>query len=830
MSTSLVRVCPACGTQHPAENMRCDCGALLFGLDLVRPRLSDAQEAVDAEREGLSESMELLPAHASAVTCPHDDCGQPNPAGSEHCLYCNRPLKPAESVPAAVASAASRPHAAIPAQPHPSAPILLQLPSALRDRYRVLRPFEARGAEADILLVEHRGPENNAPTPLIAKIYRQGIRPCAEVQARIARVDSRHRVTVFEAGVSDGHAYEVMEYCAHGSLRQYMKGQALPMDFIHGVIHELAAALTAVHEVALVHRDLKPENMLLRSEQPLDMVLTDFSTASVMEATQRFTGMARTLLYAPPEALSGVLDTKADYWALGMLLLEMATGAHPFKGLSEAVILHQLTTRAIDVSAVSDKRLRQLLSGLLLRNPGRRWGSRELMRWLAGDRGLPDAIEEEAGTGFSQPYAVLNERCDTPEQLAVAFARHWQAGVSDLASGQLLRWFTEVQQDQNAVRLLLTLRYESDLSVDEQLLRFILHFAPGLPPMWRGQSIELPSLLRRADLALQGDDAAAEWLNQLHRHRVLSVYANAGNAQTAEIAERWSAAADSFDAAWAAYAAQLKNRVAPRNGAGEVVLFDEVVYGQGSGNQSVRPPPAALHPRLLAMAYDPAWVERLRDRLVRELAALSAQYSWVMELGDPMAMAPAQLLACETQLPEVRRATERQARREEQLLLRQAELREELRAALQSNLAQISQRARQVPYLFPGIQTHLLRQVLEEHADLLARIRAHDDTGSEWLAVRRQALRSEPAVLRLRDLCDRLSECLTANEGWFGGEAILFGFLGLVMIMVLLNARVLLITLGIAAAIAVWRCLPSLHMVQDIHRLAKSLRRPDWGV
>ncbi len=799
MSAGLVRICPACGAHRPPEQMRCDCGTLLFGVDLTRIVAPDAAVRTP-------EAPPAAPPVAANVRCPHEDCGQLNPVDSRNCLYCNRPL-------AADAAANA-------AEPDP-APTLLQLPSALRTRYRVLQAFKASGAEADILLVERTARESATPALLAAKIYRQGILPSAEVRSRIAQVDAGHRVTVFEAGLSDGHAYEVMEFCAHGSLRQRMDGQAQPVAFIVEVIRELAAALNAVHKAALVHRDLKPENVLLRSEQPLDLVLTDFSTASVIDATQRFTGMARTLLYAAPEALSGVLDAKADYWALGMLLLEMSTGAHPFRGLSEAVILHHLTTRSMDVSGVADGRLRKLLGGLLLRDPKRRWGAHEVSRWLADDRDLPDAVEQDTEAGFAQPYAVLNERCITPQQLAIAFARHWQAGVADLENGQLLRWFTHVQKDQNAVRLLLELRHESGLSVDEQLLRFILHFAPGIPPMWRSRGIELPALLAQAGQAMQGDQAAADWLCQLQRHRVLDTYAAAGNAQASELAGRWNAAAENFNAAWKDCLALLRSHDEQTPDPERVALYDDLVYGQGaSAIDPARPAPAVLHPRLLAAAYDPAWVEHLRSKLARELAVLVVQCPQLAKLGEPRTMTPARLLACEALLPEARKMVERQARQEALRQQQQAEARTDLHAALLDNLAQIDTNARQVSFLLPD--TYALRRILHDHANLMARIRAHDDITDEWLAVRRQALRGEPAVLRLRDLCDRLSEHVTANAGWFGEQAVTFGFAGLIVSLWLIGSRGALFVLAVVAGIAAWRCLPVLHMVQDIRRLGRS--------
>ncbi|MDR0777291.1 MAG: protein kinase [Azonexus sp.] len=803
MSADLVRVCPACGAHQPPDRMRCDCGTLLFGVDLTRPPAADTATSAP-------EVPPATPSAAAQVRCPHADCDQPNLAGSRICLYCNRPL----NVDAAAPAAESR-----------TAPALLQLPAALRARYRVLEAFKASGAEADILLVERSPSESQTSAPLVAKIYRQGILPSSEVQARIARVDARHRVTMFETGLSDGHAYEVMEYCAHGSLRQHLNGQAQPSAFIAEVIGEMAGALQAVHAAALVHRDVKPENVLLRSEQPLDLVLTDFSTASAIDATQRFTGMARTLLYAAPEALSGVLDAKADYWALGIMLLEMATGAHPFRGLSDAVILHHLSTRAMDVSGVADVRLRLLLSGLLLRDPKRRWGAPEVSRWLAGDTNLPSATERHGEPGFAQPYAVLGERCTTPEQLAVAFARHWQAGVADLDSSQLLRWFTNVHKDQNAVRLLLGLRHDSGLNVDQQLLRFILHYAPGIPPMWQGRGIELPALLAQASLALRGDETAGEWLTQLYRQRVLDAYAAAGNAQLAELAERWNAGVDSFNTAWQACVALLRSHnEAAAPDPGRVVSYDDVVYGRHGSADPAPPPPAVLHPRLLAAAYDPAWVERLRGKLAREWAALAMQHPRLADPGDPGAMTPAQLLACQALLPELRKTVERQTREEAQRRQRQEKTSAELRTAFRANLAKIGMHARRVAFLFPD--TVSLRRALREHADLMARIRAHDDIDEEWLALRRQALRSEPVAQRLRDLCDRLSERATANAGWFGRETSTYGFVALFVFWMLRFVGGILFLLATIVGAALWRRLPVLQMVRDIRRLGRSIQ-PD---
>jgi hypothetical protein len=93
--------------------LRCGCGALLAGVDICsagedeRPAAAesarDEQQSVAAtrlreapitasSRSGVPSPATGAPA-AVTLTCPYPDCGQSNPAGSERCLYCNRPVR-----------------------------------------------------------------------------------------------------------------------------------------------------------------------------------------------------------------------------------------------------------------------------------------------------------------------------------------------------------------------------------------------------------------------------------------------------------------------------------------------------------------------------------------------------------------------------------------------------------------------------------------------------------------------------------------------------------------------------------------------------------------
>ncbi len=626
MTASYIRRCPSCETENAPQVMRCACGALLTGVDLSAPR----SELLVVETDSAA-TTEL----SRGVICGFDDCAQPNPAGSASCLYCNRPLQIAE-VPQDAGQIQS----------------LLSLPSALKQRYRIVRPLPTQGAEAELLLAQSVASKEHC----VVKIYRHGIQVKADVQERMSAIPNAHRVALIEAGLSDGYAYEVMEFCSHGSLRQLLQTQSFDAAGLADMVRELASAIHSVHAAGLLHRDLKPENILIRTLQPLDLVLTDFGISSVLDATQRLTGSARSLPYAAPESLSGVIDAKADFWALGMIMLEAASGQHPFTGLSEAVILHYLTTREIELNAVSDAYLRKLLRGLLLRDPQARWGAAEISRWLARDASLPDPVQGTSLGGFREPYHIGSDICHTQQQLAVALARNWEAGVGDIANGQLLAWFRDVQKDQNVCRLLLDMRYEKQLSVHLQLLRLILQLAPGIPPVWQGESIELPVILSYANRALKGDAPAADWLHRLYVHQVLETYAAAGNAVVASIVQKWQLACEQFQQAWR-LAQDLIKAKSPRHLPGEYVNIDKLLYGM---EEELEPALSKMHAHVLAMAYDAKWSERLRQRLVLAYAGVLAYCPWLLELGEIASMSAPNLLVMEWLLPEAAKLVERQ--------------------------------------------------------------------------------------------------------------------------------------------------------------------------
>ena len=148
-------------------------------------------------------------------------------------------------------------------------------------------------------------------------------------------------VVVHDIGEARGFPYIVMERVEGRSLRS-MLGSPLPLDEVLALGAQIAEGLAAAHGRGIVHRDLKPENVMVDARgtvKILDFGLARFQVAGAVgeEASLgTVTGGAPVIGtpgYLAPEVAEGHAgDHRADQFALGALLYEMATGETAFPG------------------------------------------------------------------------------------------------------------------------------------------------------------------------------------------------------------------------------------------------------------------------------------------------------------------------------------------------------------------------------------------------------------------------------------------------------------------------------------------------------------------
>jgi serine/threonine-protein kinase len=153
-----------------------------------------------------------------------------------------------------------------------------------------------------------------------------------------AAIEHPHTVRLYDFGDLEGQPFLTTELLEGRTLRaELSKVGALGQARLATIGVQIAKALRAAHERAVVHRDLKPDNvMLLDSYGERDYVkVLDFGIARSLDHTTDLrtrTGMLLgTPAYMSPEQCDGrSVDVRSDLYSLGIVLYEMATGVTPF--------------------------------------------------------------------------------------------------------------------------------------------------------------------------------------------------------------------------------------------------------------------------------------------------------------------------------------------------------------------------------------------------------------------------------------------------------------------------------------------------------------------
>src|SRR6185436_12152351 len=145
---------------------------------------------------------------------------------------------------------------------------------------------------------------------------------------------------------SSGDLYLAMEWLDGEDLRTRLEREPLTMGESVRLATRVAGALSVAHARGIVHRDLKPSNLFLPGGEVEQVKVLDFGIAAQEGRTQLTqTGvMIGTPGYIAPEQArnSGVIDARADVFALGCVLFECLTGTLPFDGDSAAAILAKI--------------------------------------------------------------------------------------------------------------------------------------------------------------------------------------------------------------------------------------------------------------------------------------------------------------------------------------------------------------------------------------------------------------------------------------------------------------------------------------------------------
>ncbi len=147
--------------------------------------------------------------------------------------------------------------------------------------------------------------------------------------------------TVHDAGATPaGQPFFVMELVQGKPLDAFMREEKLALEALLELFVQVCRALEHAHQKGVIHRDLKPGNILIENaDGTIIPKIIDFGIAKA--TLEPFTAtavetyahqMIGTPLYMSPEQADtggADIDTRSDIYALGTILYELLTGAHP---------------------------------------------------------------------------------------------------------------------------------------------------------------------------------------------------------------------------------------------------------------------------------------------------------------------------------------------------------------------------------------------------------------------------------------------------------------------------------------------------------------------
>jgi len=296
--------------------------------------------------------------------------------------------------------------------------------------YRILAPLGAGG-----MGLVYRARDERLGREVALKVLPSGALGDEAARARLrrealalSRLNHPAIATVFEFDSERGTDFLVMELLTGVTLAERLEAGPLAERDVVEIGQQIAEALESAHEQGVVHRDLKPSNIMVSTRGRVKVL--DFGLARLLDGAGAATNtsdpgssggtgpMIGTLAYMAPEQLvGGAVDARADLYALGAVLYEMATGVRPHAQTEtpallyavahtppasprsvrpqlsagfEKVVLHALerdpTRRVPSASAMIDE-LRRLTAGPLQseasQRPGAHFGARARIESLA---------------------------------------------------------------------------------------------------------------------------------------------------------------------------------------------------------------------------------------------------------------------------------------------------------------------------------------------------------------------------------------------------------------------------------------------------------------
>lgn len=227
--------------------------------------------------------------------------------------------------------------------------------------------------------------------------------------AALGQLAHPHLVSMIDHGVdAELGPYLVLPLLAGTTLRELVGNRALCPEAALLLIQPIVDATAALHAAGYVHRDLKPENVIASPEGAVTVIDLGLAWREGMTRHTDTGAAVGSVGYMAPEQIEGnPVDTRADVWALGVMLYEWIAGKRPFARAraaeeAAAMLLGQFP-RLTAADRRCDDELAALVARCLAADPAKRPTAAELATAIAAMIDWTDASASERASVIADP-------------------------------------------------------------------------------------------------------------------------------------------------------------------------------------------------------------------------------------------------------------------------------------------------------------------------------------------------------------------------------------------------------------------------------------------
>ena len=251
----------------------------------------------------------------------------------------------------------------------------------------------------------------------------------------VAGMNHPNIALVHEADFSNSNWYIVMEFIEGKPLDEILKAngpfvEKQALDLMEQTVKGLRYAW---RKSKIVHRDIKPQNLMLTEDNVIKIVDLGLAKPTQeedgLDLTEVGAPVGTPFYMSPEQAVAGIIDYRADMFALGATVYELLTGNKAYPGKSTVMIHNKKVKREylpLD-QQYFDKNLSLIVHRLLEPDANDRYGDYDellvdIERVKSGKdilrKSLMDTIDEMAETLDESAYAESDPMAETLDESA----------------------------------------------------------------------------------------------------------------------------------------------------------------------------------------------------------------------------------------------------------------------------------------------------------------------------------------------------------------------------------------------------------------------------